>query len=100
MTILEAMAAGKPVIATAVGGVPELVEGGVTGLLVPPQDIQALSNAMVRLADDSPLRKTMGKQGQKRALERFDIIQIARQYASLYTQHYREICNESELQRG
>jgi len=84
MTILEAMAAGRPVIATAVGGVPELVEGGVTGLLVPPQDIQALSKAIVRLADDPSLSEAMGEQGRKRAVERFDIKLIVRQYEELY----------------
>jgi len=84
MTILESMAAGKPVIATAVGGVPELVEDSITGLLVPPQDIQALSKAMVKLANDSSLREEMGKEGRKRALERFDINLIARQYEELY----------------
>jgi len=84
MTILEAMAAGKPVIATAVGGVPEVVKDGISGLLVPPQDIQALSNAMVRLADDSSLREGMGKEGRKRALEWFDINLIVRQYEELY----------------
>jgi len=84
MTILEAMAAGKPVIATAVGGVPELVKDGVTGILVPPQDIQALSGAMIRLAGDSILREVMGKRGREYALERFDVNLIARQYEELY----------------
>ena len=89
LVIAEAMAAGRPVIATAVGGVPELVEDGVTGLLVSPQDIQALSKAMVRLADDPSLRETMGKRGQKRALERFDINIIAKQYEKLYLESLR-----------
>lgn len=84
MTILEAMAAGRPVIATAVGGVPELVKNGATGLLVPAQNARALSQAMVRLANSPSLRKTMGEQGQKRVLERFDINLIAKQYERLY----------------
>ena len=82
--LVEAMTAGSPVIATAVGGMPELVEDGVTGLLVPPQDIQALSKAMVRLADDPSLSEAMGKEGRKRALEWFDINLIVRQYEDLY----------------
>jgi len=84
MTILEAMAAGRPVIATAVGGVAELVEDGKTGLLVPPQNAQALAAAMTRLANGPVLRQALGKQGQKRALKRFDINLVARQYEELY----------------
>lgn len=84
MTILEAMAVGRPVIATSVGGVPELVEDEVSGLLVPPGNARALSQAMVQLADDLSLREKMGKQSQKRALERFDINLVARQYEELY----------------
>jgi len=84
MTILEAMAAGKPIIATAVGGTPELVENGVTGLLVPPKDAQALAEAMLRLANNPILREKMEREGKKNVLERFDIKQIARQYEELY----------------
>ena len=84
MTILEAMAARKPIIATAVGGVPELVENGVTGLLVPPKNTQALAEAILQLVGNSTLREEMGREGQRKALERFDINQIARQYEELY----------------
>lgn len=84
MTILEAMSAGKPIIVTAVGGVPELVKDNVTGLLVPPKNAQALVKAMLRLANNPILREKMGRQGQRNALERFDINQIARQYEELY----------------
>lgn len=84
MTILEAMAAKKPIIATAVGGTPELVENGVTGLLVPPKNTQTLSEAMLRLANNPILREKMGREGQRNVFERFDINQIARQYEELY----------------
>lgn len=84
LTVLEAMAAGKPVIATAVGGVPELVEDGVTGILVPPRDARALAQEIIRLARDPDLRRAMGEAGQKKAVERFDISRTARGYEDLY----------------
>lgn len=84
LTVLEAMAAGKPVIATAVGGVPELVKDGETGILVPPGDPQALVQAILPLVKDPMLRERMGKEGQRRAIERFDITQTAREYEELY----------------
>ncbi len=68
--ILEAMAAGRPVVATRSGGIPELVEDGVTGILVPPRDELELSQALVRLLEDPNLRKRMGDAGQER-LDRF-----------------------------
>lgn len=90
MTILEAMAAGKPVIATAVGGVPELVEDGITGILVPPRDPESLSQAILRLAKDPDLRQHMGQMGQKCALERFDISLATRKYEALYLKLLKE----------
>ena len=53
--VLEAMAAGLPIAATAVGGVPEILEEGVTGLMVPPGDPQALADAMLRILRDKAL---------------------------------------------
>lgn len=85
LTVIEAMVAAKPVVATAVGGVPELVEDGVTGLLVPPRDSKALARAIIRLANDQGLRQIMGQEGRKRALVRFDISNTARSYEALYS---------------
>ena len=84
LTVLEAMAAGKPVVSTRVGGVPELVEDGLTGFLVPPRDPEALSQAILRLAKDHDLCLRMGQAGQRKVLERFDISQAARGYETLY----------------
>jgi glycosyltransferase involved in cell wall biosynthesis len=84
LTVLEAMVAGKPVVSTRVGGVPELVEDGVMGLLVPPRDPQALSQAILRLAKDHDLCRRMGQAGQRKALERFDISRTAQGYETLY----------------
>jgi glycosyltransferase involved in cell wall biosynthesis len=57
---LEAAAAGKPVVASRVGGIPEIVEDGVGGILVPPGDSSALARALCRLLNDAPLRQQMG----------------------------------------
>ncbi len=82
--ILEAMATAKPIVATAVGGTPEVVECSKTGVLVPPSDPKALSQAILKLAKDPELRKRMGEEGQRRAIEHFDIKQMVRQYEELY----------------
>lgn len=68
---VEAMAAGTPVIGSAVGGVPEVVEANITGLLVPPGEAQALADALVRLGSDQTLRRRMGEAGIRRVSERF-----------------------------
>jgi glycosyltransferase involved in cell wall biosynthesis len=71
MAVLEAMAAGLPVVATRVGGLPEAVEEGVSGLLVPRRDPAALSAALGRLLLDDGLAREMGEAGRRRVLERF-----------------------------
>jgi glycosyltransferase involved in cell wall biosynthesis len=71
LTVVEAMAAGVPVVATAVGGVPELVEAGRSGLLVPPGEAAALADAIGRLLDDPSLRAALAAGGRE-AARRFD----------------------------
>jgi glycosyltransferase involved in cell wall biosynthesis len=83
LSVMEAMAAGKPVICTAVGGVPELVEDGC-GLLVPPRDTQALSKAMSHLLENPNDRKSMGEKSARRAVERFDLRAMTEAYEDLY----------------
>jgi glycogen(starch) synthase len=68
---LEAMAHGRPVVATRVGGLRDLVVDGETGLLVPPRDVQALRAALERLLADPELRRRLGAAGRTRAAERF-----------------------------
>lgn len=69
LCVLEAMAHGRPVVASAVGGIPELVEDGVTGLLVPPGDTEALRSALERLLADPVLRRRMGRAAKRRVTE-------------------------------
>ncbi len=83
-TILEAMASGLPVVATAVGGNADLVVAGRTGLLVPPADAQALAQALVRLADDPAPAAAMGRAGRAVAVERFSLPAMVEVYRALY----------------
>jgi glycosyltransferase involved in cell wall biosynthesis len=84
LTVMEAMAAGKPVISTAVGGVPELVEHGVSGVLVKKGDAAELSRAMLNLLRAPEVRQSMGLAGGERALRRFDVRAMADAYGELY----------------
>jgi glycosyltransferase involved in cell wall biosynthesis len=70
--VIEAMAWGKPVLGSHVGGIPELVRDGLDGLLVPYDDPAALGEAMTRLAADDDLVATMGRSARARVEERFD----------------------------
>jgi glycosyltransferase involved in cell wall biosynthesis len=69
MALLEAMARGRAVVATPVGGIPSLVEDGCTGLLVPPGDARALRNAIDRLLADPELRRRLGEAARARVTE-------------------------------
>jgi glycosyltransferase involved in cell wall biosynthesis len=71
LSILEAMALTRPVVASAVGGIPEMIEDGVTGLLIPPNDADALSNAITRLLVDHPLADSLGRAGHDMVHDRF-----------------------------
>lgn len=83
LVVVEAMAAGKPVVATAVGSVPELVQDGVTGFLVPSHDPDALAEAIIKLLNDDELMKSMGKNAEK-AAQKFNIYNTAKCYETLY----------------
>ena len=82
--ILEGMAAGLPMIVTDVGGNPEAVLDGETGLVVPPRDRTALSRALARLASDDEARRRFGLAGQQRVKERFSLTRCVADYESLY----------------
>lgn len=84
IAVLEAMAAALPVVATATGGLPELVVDGETGFLVEPEDVEGLAAALRRLAEDEPLRLHMGRAAAERVRERFSSSTVAREMVSLY----------------
>jgi glycosyltransferase involved in cell wall biosynthesis len=82
--ILEAMSAGLPVVATRVGGIPRLVRDGVTGLLIPPGDDHALTDALRTLLRDPERAREMGKAGRARVEAEFGCDAIVRQFEDYY----------------
>jgi glycosyltransferase involved in cell wall biosynthesis len=82
--LLEAMHLGRPVVATAVGGTPEAVEHGVTGLLVPPRDAGALAKAVIELLLDPERRARMGEAARRRAAEAFDEVRLVGELEAVY----------------
>ena len=84
LVIVEAMLAGMPVVATSVGGIPEVVVPGATGLLVPPDDPGALADALRRLAADPELRHAMGARCRVLAHEQFTDSAMAAHFEALY----------------
>jgi glycosyltransferase involved in cell wall biosynthesis len=84
MSVLEAMAAGLPVVASAVGGVAEAVVDGETGLLVPPGDAKALADSIGRVLADPQLRRAMGSAGRARAAAHFELGRFRAAHVALY----------------
>jgi len=91
--LLEAMAAGKPVVATKVGGIPEIVVHGETGILIPPRNPHALAIAIVDLLQDRLKAKDMGEAGRIRAGKRFSIYKMIEKTENLY----QELLKEKQL---
>ena len=90
--LLEAMAAGVPIVASEVGGVPEILENDVNGLLVPPADPASLADACLRLLCDKSLADRLTAAAHDTVLERFDI----RQYAGNLLKLYEQVLTEHE----
>ena len=88
--LLESMAYKKPVVATKVGGIPEIVVDGVTGILVPPGNPPLLTNAILKLASDDNLRQKMGEEGFKRVKCKFSLSVMVKTYELLYKNLLRE----------
>jgi len=84
MAILEAMAAGLAVVATNVGDVPSVVRDGVDGLIVPPGEIDALAAAMIKIASDASLRRSMGRSGRQRVEEKYSLEVVVNDLIKIY----------------
>lgn len=88
VTVIEAMATGLPVIATAVGGIPELIAHAREGLLVPPRDAEALAAAMRLLCEDRELRGRLGRAAHEKALRQFTEEKMHEQYNQIIEQAF------------
>jgi glycosyltransferase involved in cell wall biosynthesis len=88
LAAVESLAAARPVVATAVDGTPEVVVNGKTGLTVPPGNSKSLADALCRLLRDPDLRRRMGQQGRKWAIEQFDEREQVRKTQDLYLREW------------
>ncbi|MCI0563980.1 MAG: glycosyltransferase [Nitrososphaera sp.] len=91
LSILEAMALGKPVVASNVGGISEVVKEGTTGYLVPPKDPEALAEKIRPLLLNSRLADELGNSGRKRVLGSFTLDQMIQEYQSLYERGFKAL---------
>jgi len=83
-TLLEALATGRPVVASAVGGIPEVVTDGSNGVLVPPGDVAALAAALAELRDDAGLRERLGREARRRAVSELGWNETAKAFEEAY----------------
>lgn len=95
LAILEAAALRRPVVATAVGGVPEMIESGKTGLLVPPHDAVALSHAIALLLTDHPLADTLARAGHDYVVANFSIDHMVNAVARIYEEGAEVVAQRS-----
>jgi glycosyltransferase involved in cell wall biosynthesis len=84
LAMIEAMLASRPVVASSVGGIPEVVSDGETGLLVPPDDPEALAGALRLMLGDEARRESMGTLGRSVAMEKFAVSRMVQSYESVY----------------
>jgi glycosyltransferase involved in cell wall biosynthesis len=103
-SLLDAMACAKPVVATKAGGIPEVVEDGLTGLLVPTRDPEAMAAAIIRLLNDPGLRRQMGEAAILSVRERFSVermvLDTLRVYQRVAMHEHREDNREDERKSG
>ncbi|MFH0787223.1 MAG: glycosyltransferase family 4 protein, partial [Pseudomonadota bacterium] len=78
------MSMAKPMVATRVGGIPEIIEDGVNGLLIPPEDPQALAGAVLKLLDDQTDARRLGKKAQELIGKKYTADQMAEQVYQVY----------------
>ena len=90
VVLTEAMASGVPVVTTQIAGIPELVEDGVSGHLVPPGDADTLREAIADLLQDADKRRAMGAEGRARVIEEFNITTEEQRLSDLFQHHAPE----------
>jgi glycosyltransferase involved in cell wall biosynthesis len=90
VTLIEALAAERPVVSTDVGGVSDVVEHGVSGFLVPPGDVSAIAGALEQLAESPELRRTFGRAGRAHVLPRYSVPRLVDDIDTLYRTLLRE----------
>lgn len=90
LVILEAMALARPVVASDVGGIPEIIEDGVTGILVPPEDPARLADAIVRLLTDHPYADRLARAGYRAVHERFCIERMVNSLQTMYDEGWAD----------
>lgn len=86
VSVMEAMEAGLPVIATRIGGIPDLIEDGVSGCLIEPGDENALTENILRIASNDNLRNQLGQAARERVVQQFSVQRMARRFEELYEQ--------------
>jgi glycosyltransferase involved in cell wall biosynthesis len=87
--LMEAMAMARPVVATAVGGVPELIRPGVDGILVAPGDVQGVADGVLRLLNDPPAARAMGREAQERIRREFSLARMVAETCGVYEECLR-----------
>lgn len=93
LAALEAMASGVPVVGSTAGGLPEVVEHGVSGYLFEPKDAPAMAAAVLKILSDPSLKTQMGEAGRQRAADAFNETQVTATYASVYEAAWASITN-------
>ena len=91
VSLLEALALARPVVASKVGGIPEMIEDGVTGLLVQPHDAEGLARAISRLLTDHPYADTLARQGHDLVHDRFCIELMVEAVEAIYEEGARTV---------
>lgn len=91
LVLLEAMAMGKPVVATNVGGIPEIIQDGETGILIPPRNPDALADAIIKLLKDKGLTQRMGEAGRRRVKENFQAARMTKEIEHIYHEEDKSI---------
>ena len=99
MTLMEAMAAGRPVVAASISGIPELVTSGVSGILVDATHTERIAQSIRRLTDPA-LRERMGRAGQKKVREEFDVRRTAADIIELFDRHEENVQEDASAAVG